>query len=197
MGDLVSKMTYDCYNRAMNRKHIIITSIITAVVVGGIAGAAWLLRPQAPAGESAAHQGASQQSPAQSQSGTSKTPTTPTPKQSSGSAQPANPAVGRYADYVDGNTLEHAYRKTILFFHASWCGECQAFDKVLRQGPIPAGVQILKVDYDSRQDLRQKYGVRMQSTFVELDDDDDDDDDHDIWVGYGKEKSINAILRNL
>lgn len=56
--------------------------------------------------------------------------------------------------------------------------------------------QILKVDYDSRQDLRQKYGVTKQSTFVELDDD-DDDHDHDIWVGYGQKKSINAILRNL
>ena len=92
--------------------------------------------------------------------------------------------------------MEHAYRKTILFFHAPWCGDCQAFDKVLREGPIPAGVQILKVDYDSRQDLRQKYGVTKQSTFVELDDD-DDDHNHDIWVGYGQEKSINAILRNL
>lgn len=92
--------------------------------------------------------------------------------------------------------MEHAYKKTILFFHASWCSECKAFDKVLREGPIPAGVQILKVDYDSRQDLRQKYGVAKQSTFVELDDD-DDDHDHDIWVGYGKEKSIHAILKNL
>ena len=91
--------------------------------------------------------------------------------------------------------MEHSYKKTILFFHASWCSECKAFDKVLREGPIPAGVQILKVDYNSRQDLRQKYGVRMQSTFVELDD--DDDHDHDIGVGYGKEKSIHAILKNL
>lgn len=173
----------------MNRKHIIITSIITAAVVGGIATAAWLLRPQAPATESTTQQGTSQKAPAQSGGSASKQP--------SGSAQPANPAVGRYADYVDSNTMEHAYRKTILFFHAPQCGECQAFDKVLRKGPIPAGVQILKVDYDSRQDLRQKYGVTKQSTFVELDDDDDDDHDHDIWVGYGKEKSINAILRNL
>ena len=176
----------------MNRKHIIITSIITAVVVGGVAGAVWLLRPQTPASESAAQQqGTSQKTPAQSQSGGS------TPQQSSGSQQPVNPNAGRYADYVDGNTMEHAYRKTILFFHNPQCGECQAFDKVLREGPIPAGVQILKVDYNSRQDLRQKYGVRMQSTFVELDDDDDDDHDHDIWVGYGKEKSIHAILKNL
>ena len=174
----------------MNKKHIIITSIIAAAVVGGVVAAVLLLRPQTPTNESATQQGTSQKAPAQSQSGGA------TSKQPSGSAQPANPAVGRYADYVDGNTMEHAYRKTILFFHAAWCGDCQAFDKVLREVPIPAGVQILKVDYDSRQDLRQKYGVTKQSTFVELDDD-DDDHDHDIWVGYGKEKSIHAILKNL
>lgn len=172
----------------MNENHIIITSIITATVVGGVVAAVLLLRPQAPANESTTQQGTSQKAPGQSGSSDSK--------QSSGSAQPANPAVGRYADYVDGNTMEHAYRKTILFFHASWCGDCQAFDKVLSEGLIPAGVQILKVDYDSRQDLRQKYSVAKQSTFVELDDD-DDDHDHDIWVGYGKEKSIHAILKNL
>ena len=171
----------------MNKKYIIITSIITAAVVGGVVAAVLLLRPQTPANESTPQQGTSQKAPGQSGGSVSKQP--------SGSAQPVNPAVGRYADYVDGNTREHAYRKTILFFYAPWCGDCQAFDKVLREGPIPAGVQILKVDYDSRQDLRQKYGVTKQSTFVELDD--DDDYDHDIWVGYGKEKSIRAILKNL
>lgn len=176
----------------MNKKYIIITSIITAVIVGGIAGALWLLRPQNPANESTVWQDTSRQSPNQSQSDTQKKPKS---QPSTESQQPVNPSTGRYADYVDGKNMEHAYKKTILFFHASWCGDCQAFDKVLREGPIPAGVQILKVDYDSRQDLRQKYGVTKQSTFVELDD--DDDYDHDIWVGYGKEKSIRAILKNL
>lgn len=176
----------------MNKKHIIITSIVTPVIVGVIAGALWLLRPQNPANESTVRQDTSRQSPNQSQSDTQKKPKS---QPSTESQQPVNPSTGRYADYIDGKNMEHAYKKTILFFHAPWCGDCQAFDKVLREGPIPAGVQILKVDYDSRQDLRQKYGVTKQSTFVELDD--DDDYDHDIWVGYGKEKSIRAILKNL
>lgn len=176
----------------MNKKHIIITSIVTAVIVGGIAGALWLLRPQNPANESAVRQDNSRQSSNQSQSDAQKKPKS---QPSTESQQPVNPSTGRYADYIDGKNMEHAYKKTILFFHASWCGECKAFDKVLREGPIPAGVQILKVDYDSRQDLHQKYGVTKQSTFVELDD--DDDYDHDIWVGYGEEKSIHAILKNL
>ena len=176
----------------MNKKHIIITSIVTPVIVGVIAGALWLLRPQNPANESTVRQDTSRQSPNQSQSDTQKKPKS---QPSTESQQPVNPSTGRYAVYIDGKNMEHAYKKTILFFHAPWCGDCQAFDKVLREGPIPAGVQILKVDYDSRQDLRQKYGVTKQSTFVELDD--DDDYDHDIWVGYGKEKSIRAILKNL
>ena len=129
----------------MNRKHIIITSIITTVVVGSVAGAVWLLRPQSPVGEPMTGHNTSQKTPAQS--GDSK------PQQSSGSQQPVNPNAGRYTDYIDGKNMEHAYKKTILFFHASWCGDCQAFDKVLSEGLIPAGVQILKVDYDSRQDL--------------------------------------------
>ncbi len=177
----------------MNKKYIVVTSIRIAVIIVGVVGAIWLLRLQTPANESAVRQDNSRQSSNQSQSDAQKKPKS---HLSTGSQQPVNPNAGRYADYTDGNTMEHAYRKTILFFHAPWCGECQAFDKVLREGPIPAGVQILKVDYDSRQDLRQKYGVTKQSTFVELDDD-DDDYDHDIWVGYGQEKSINAILRNL
>ena len=34
---------------------------------------------------------------------------------------------------------------------------------------IPAGINIVEVDYDSHQDLRVKYGVRTQHTFVQVD----------------------------
>lgn len=122
----------------------------------------------------------------------------PAPQSSSTQSAPAPHAkpAGFYGGYSD-QRMALRYDKTILFFHASWCGECQAFDKVLRESAIPHDVQILKVDYDSRQDLRQRYGVTHQTTFVEVDDDDDADHDHDIWVGHGKEKSLQAILRNL
>lgn len=129
-----------------------------------------------------------------------KTPSTKRPESDKPAPAPqpsSTGAVGYYGDYSDQRVQLAGYDKTILFFHAQWCSECRAFDQAIRAGVVPAGVQILKVDYDKRQDLRQKYGVRLQSTFVELDDDDDRDGDHDIWVGYGKDKSINAILRNL
>jgi hypothetical protein len=34
---------------------------------------------------------------------------------------------------------------------------------------IPAGVTIIKTDFDSSTDLRQKYGVTTQYTFVQVD----------------------------
>ena len=40
--------------------------------------------------------------------------------------------------------------KVVLFFHASWCPICIAMEKDILAHPssIPAGVHILKVDYD-------------------------------------------------
>lgn len=60
----------------------------------------------------------------------------------------------------------------VLFFNASWCPECQAITKMLKAdaSKIPAGVTIVDVDYDSHMDLRKKYGVTMQHTFVQVDD---------------------------
>jgi len=34
---------------------------------------------------------------------------------------------------------------------------------------IPAGVTIVKVDYDTATDLKRRYGVTMQHTFVQVD----------------------------
>ena len=34
---------------------------------------------------------------------------------------------------------------------------------------IPAGIHILKVDYDHSEDLQKKYGVTYQHTFVQVD----------------------------
>lgn len=57
----------------------------------------------------------------------------------------------------------------LLFFHAPWCPQCRSVESdILAQG-VPDGLTIIKVDYDSRQDLRQQYGVTLQTTFVEVD----------------------------
>lgn len=34
---------------------------------------------------------------------------------------------------------------------------------------VPDNVTVLKIDYDSNQELRKKYGVSLQTTFVKVD----------------------------
>ncbi|HVI69106.1 MAG TPA: thioredoxin domain-containing protein [Magnetospirillaceae bacterium] len=58
----------------------------------------------------------------------------------------------------------------ILFFYAAWCPQCRQLDGQITAGPLPDNVTIFKVDYDTNQSLRQKYGVQLQTTMVKIDD---------------------------
>ncbi len=80
---------------------------------------------------------------------------------------------GAYKDYSTATVqAEQAQgNKVVLFFHATWCPFCKAADAEFksRASDIPAGVTVLKTDYDSNTDLKQKYGVTYQHTFVQID----------------------------
>jgi len=114
-------------------------------------------------------------------------------------ADPSNdsPAVvlanGRYQEYSSELVDDSGYQTTILFFYAGWCPECRGYDKAIEGATLPPGVQILQVNYDDAQDLRQKYGVTIQSSFVRVD---AAGSKQVLWSGYGKEKSLDAILEN-
>ena len=58
----------------------------------------------------------------------------------------------------------------VLFFHASWCPSCTGAAKNLSAETAPEWLNVFKVDYDSSDDLKAKYGVVSQHTFVEIDD---------------------------
>lgn len=103
------------------------------------------------------------------------------------------PAAGIYRPYEEQHITDTAYTSTILFFHAPWCVECRGFEKAITSESLPSGVQILKVDYDSNQALRQKYSVTIQSSFVRVD---SSGTLVKRWNGYGKEKSVTVILDN-
>jgi len=60
-------------------------------------------------------------------------------------------------------------KTNVLFFAATWCPNCQAADKNFSSETIPDNINLLKVDYDTYTDLKQKYGIVMQHTFVEVD----------------------------
>jgi thiol-disulfide isomerase/thioredoxin len=61
--------------------------------------------------------------------------------------------------------------KVVLFFKASWCPSCKAVDADIKANlsSIPKGTYILEVDYDNSTDLKKKYGVTYQHTFVQVD----------------------------
>lgn len=101
---------------------------------------------------------------------------------------------GRYEQYAADKVGETGYTNTILFFYAAWCPECRAFKQAITSENIPDGVQVLEVNYDSSSDLKKKYGVTLQSTFVKVD---SSGSQVSKWIGYGKNKSLETILDNL
>lgn len=59
----------------------------------------------------------------------------------------------------------------VLFFHATWCPTCKQLADDIRANidQVPTDVRILLVDYDTATDLKQKYGVTLQHTLVQVD----------------------------
>jgi thiol-disulfide isomerase/thioredoxin len=81
-------------------------------------------------------------------------------------------SAGAYVDYSTDVIAETAGDK-VLFFHAPWCPNCRELESDIETSGVPAGLTIIKVDYDSEVALRQKYGVTLQTTVVYVDDDGD------------------------
>lgn len=100
---------------------------------------------------------------------------------------------GRYSNYSSSALSAKGFSETILFFHAPWCPECRVYDSVLQGASLPTGTQILKVDYDTSTDLKNRYGVTLQTTFVKVT---SKGEKVSMWTAYGKEKSLQAVLEN-
>ena len=142
----------------MNMRKVATTLALTVAVTVGVSGCA-----ASPAGTQSGTQSGSQ---TDGQSGTSASPDAP----EAGEAATPAAASGAYVDYSDGIIAKTDGTKA-LFFHASWCPNCRALEKDINASTIPAGLTIIKVDFDNAVDLRQKYGVTLQTTVVYVDDD--------------------------
>lgn len=101
------------------------------------------------------------------QTGTDQTDET-TPGQPS--EELANQSDGQYIDYNEDLLASTSGRKWV-FFHAPWCPQCRALETNILEKGVPAGLTIFKIDYDTSTAERQKYGVTLQTTIVEVDDD--------------------------
>jgi thioredoxin 1 len=87
-------------------------------------------------------------------------------------ACPAAQTKGAYVEYSPAALATATQNgKAVLFFHAKWCPFCKSANAAFssRESEIPSGVTVLKTDYDTEKDLKTKYGVTYQHTFVQVD----------------------------
>ncbi len=77
--------------------------------------------------------------------------------------------AGSYAEYAPEKLALAKDGDVVLYFHADWCPICRPLDAAFKTRALPHGVHILKVDYDNSADLKKKYGVTYQHTFVQVD----------------------------
>lgn len=90
------------------------------------------------------------------------------PDQTSSQEKTSTQAISQYLDY-SADQVAQTVGTRVLFFYAPWCPQCRKLEASIQAGSIPAGVTIFKVDYDSNQELRKKYGITIQTTLVRLD----------------------------
>ncbi len=98
---------------------------------------------------------------------------------------------GSYLEY-SSDIIQNTKGRKLLFFHAPWCPQCRAIENDINEQGVPESWNIIKVDYDSSQDLRQKYGVTIQTTFVEVD---NSGELIKKYVAY-EEPTLSAVTRN-
>lgn len=108
------------------------------------------------------------ESSVQQSSASNTTASSNNPSQSTESTESTS-TPGVYTEYT-AEKLASTTGQKVLFFHASWCPQCRSIEKGITPSEIPTGTTIFKVDYDTNQDLRKKYGVTLQTTFVVVDD---------------------------
>lgn len=70
--------------------------------------------------------------------------------------------------------LERAHEiseRVILYFWAPWCTSCSSLDVEIEKNPeiIPSDAVVLRIPYDSSTELKRKYSVTTQHTFVLID----------------------------
>lgn len=85
--------------------------------------------------------------------------------------QPIVLQKGTYEAYSPDKIARAETGDVVLFFHASWCPSCRALSTDIEgsRSDIPAGLTILKLDYDKETALKKKYGVTYQHTLVQVD----------------------------
>ncbi len=82
--------------------------------------------------------------------------------------------------------------KRILFFKANWCPTCNTADKdfIDNISKIPEGITLYQVDYNKESELKKKYAITYQHTFVQVD---SEGNELSKWNGGGIEKLLVSL----
>jgi thiol-disulfide isomerase/thioredoxin len=85
------------------------------------------------------------------------------------SLEDLGPGVAAFTSEKAAQAMAKA-KTVVYFFAATWCPTCQATYKDIKAGykSLPGDFLLVFVDYDKAKDLKKKYGVTYQHTFVRI-----------------------------
>lgn len=96
-----------------------------------------------------------------------------TQEQVEGRTDTNNAFSARFLNYSEENFKKATANngRAVIFFHAKWCPLCTEAQKDLQSNfdKVPKDVTFLKTDYDTSEQLKGKYGVVSQDTWVQVD----------------------------
>ena len=95
-----------------------------------------------------------------------------------------------YTEYTPEKLASSTWN-IVLFFHASWCPPCKTAHKNFSWENTPENLTILKIDYDNSTELKKKYWVTSQHTFVQV------DNNWNMIKKWGISKTYDSILKNI
>ncbi|TSC87714.1 MAG: thioredoxin [Microgenomates group bacterium Gr01-1014_16] len=100
--------------------------------------------------------------------------------------------TSRYGDYSLAAYQAAVGKKRVLYFYATWCPTCSVAneDFTVNTAQIPEDIAIFRTDYDKELDLKRKYAVTYQHTFVQVD---EAGNELAKWNGGG----LSELLQNL
>ncbi len=78
---------------------------------------------------------------------------------------------GRYVAYSKEAFEAARGKKRVYYFWAAWCPTCKVVDQEFStmSDKIPSDVIVFKTNYDTELDLKKKYTITYQHTFVQID----------------------------
>ena len=111
--------------------------------------------------------------------------------------EPAGAMMMSSGGKVDFTNLDEAQAiaavgPAVLFFHANWCPSCKADMKQIDSRLSELGnITVIVVDYDKNADLKKKYGITYQHTYVQID---GEGKKIGLWSGGGVDGILNKVV---